>query len=35
MMNKRAVYELKSDPTGTAAEFVQAGLEEYGLERDG
>ena len=32
MTNKRGVFDLKKDPTGSAAEFVQNGLEEYGLE---
>ena len=32
MTNKREVFDLKKDPTGSAAEFVQKGLEEYGLE---
>lgn len=32
MTNKRGVFDLKQDPTGSAAEFVQKGLEEYGLE---
>ena len=32
MTNKRKVFDLKKDPTGSAAEFVQKGLEEYGLE---
>lgn len=31
MTNKREVFDLKKDPTGSAAEFVQKGLEEYGL----
>ena len=31
MTNKREVFDLKKDPTGAAAEFVQRGLEEYGL----
>ncbi len=32
MTNKRGIFDLKKDPTGSAAEFVQRGLEEYGLE---
>ena len=32
MTNKRGIFDLKKDPTGSAAEFVQKGLEEYGLE---
>ena len=32
MTNKREIIDLKKDPTGSAAEFVQKGLEEYGLE---
>ena len=32
MTNKRDIFDLKKDPTGSAAEFVQKGLEEYGLE---
>ena len=32
MTNKREVFDLKKDPTGSAAEFVQKGLEEYRLE---
>lgn len=31
MTNKREVFELKTDPTGEAVEFVQRSLEEYGI----
>ena len=34
-MNKREAFDLKSDPTGKAAEFVNRSLEEYGLEKKG